>query len=101
MQFMQQQVAGRMAALQAVQMAGVEFPGVHNADGLGEMGQFLLMLLMFQGNTGVVPGRLQEKLLQVRQAHMELAEVCCLGMLSQNAAMFSLNVDLHHRDTRA
>jgi len=63
------------------------------------MGQFLSMLLMFQGNTGVVPGRLLEKLLQVRQAHMELAEVCCLGMLSQNAAVLFLDADLHHRHT--
>jgi hypothetical protein len=53
--FVKLPVSRGMAALQVERMAGEEFPGNYNPDELGEMGQFLSTLLMFQGDADVQP----------------------------------------------
>jgi hypothetical protein len=44
-----------MAALQIKRMASNDFPGNYDSDDLGEIGQFLSTMLMFQGDEDVEP----------------------------------------------
>jgi hypothetical protein len=53
--FMSLPEARGMAALQIKRMASSDFPGNYSPDDLGEIGQYLSTLLMFQGDADVEP----------------------------------------------